>query len=570
MKLPRFRSVVFFLLAVVAAVFIPGFAAAAEKPQVAILPLVLHGPEEMGYLKDGIGAMLGSRLSAGAGVGIISRTAVEEAAGKVGKDAAAEAIGRELKADLVLSGSITSLGKGVSIDLRAIRAGEPVVVENFFASADDQSAIIRAVDKMAGEISAKMYGKTSGALSDPSVGRSTGLAIGAAPVAITPVVGAGTDQSEHPDRMFGNRGKTVPLGGGVIVQPVAIPEEAVLPAGNAGMVERSQYLAMEVQDFDSGDVYGDGTTQYVVAENDKVHVYRRNGSRLDEAGEVPFSVGYAKIISISVADLDKNGRAEIYISANSENDAISSGAEWNGSAFAPLFDKQSWHVKTLLVNDLEVLIGQKGDFDTPYAPGVFKLQVKEGKLEAGEKLALPDEVNIFDFTMADFTGDGQLEVAVIDQDDDLTLFSEGGDLLWRGDGNFGYTVRFVGKASGTVSQERKNFNVPSRLIARDLNGDGRSELVVMKNPSSLTTLIKTIASFTGGSIEAKSWNGISFVDLWSTGKIGSYIAGYQLEEKDAQGVRRLNVAVIGKKSGKLLKSSQSFLASYPVPELRVQ
>lgn len=332
------------------------------------------------------------------------------------------------------------------------------------------------------------------------------------------------------------------------------------PQGSQLSATRSQFLDMEVQVMDVGDVFGEGSTQVVVAEKRQVTVFRQDGNRLVKVGDVPAAPRHVKIIALNLADLNGNGRAEIYISAVSDNYPFSYAVEWDGRNFVKLFDKQPHYLRPLLIpGEGWILYGQESDNDAPVRPGIYKADAHDGSLLTDEaKLAVAEAVNLFEFVMGDFSGDGRLETAVQTQDDDLLLYNSDGEVLWKGSGNYGYTSRFIGPAYSGRSSEQKTLQVGTRLIAADLNGDGRQELVAMANPSGVSALLKTVGSFIGGSIKVMGWNGVTFTDLWSTGEIGSYVASYQLNAAEP----RLYIAMVSKKSGTLLNSLQSVVASY--------
>jgi len=529
-----------------------------SRPKVAIMPFELNAAADLAYLQAGVEAMLGSRLGSRGGVAVIDRQAVRKAMDD-SKSADPVVIGPGVGAELVLKGSITGLGNLISLDLRAVRVtGEPAD-ERFFATANSPGEVIAAIDQLVVEVGRKMF---KGGL------KQSGSEVRFGPVGPAQVeppkvekggADSGVDQSLHPDRLFREQAPVVPAvpaAGGVT--PVA-----GLP-GRPEMISRSQSLDLEVQDLDVGDVFGDGSQVVIMAEEHLIHVYRQEGNKLVESGKIPTPPSFARVVAVNLADLNGNGRAELYISAISGNQPYSYVVEWDGKAFVILCEKQPWHLRPVnLPGRGLVLVGQQGGEDRPVRGGLYVLAMTNGKLASGEKLAVPDSVNLFEFTMADFNGDGQSEVAAVDDGGILSLYGADGEVLWRGSDTYSHTVRYIGKASGAVD-DKTNRNVPARLIAADVNGDGRPELVVMKNPSGMAALLKTVSSFTGSSVQFLAWNGISFVDVWNTGEIGSYLADFQMTMAPAGTPSRLYLGLITKKSGLSFGDYRSVLAVYPL------
>ena len=93
---------------------------AADKTSVAVLPFAVHSAESLDYVRQGIWDMLTSRLSADDRISVLSRDlildALKGAAGKDLSQADVYGLGKTLKADFVVWGSITKIGNSLSID----------------------------------------------------------------------------------------------------------------------------------------------------------------------------------------------------------------------------------------------------------------------------------------------------------------------------------------------------------------------------------------------------------------------------------------------------------------------
>jgi TolB-like protein len=90
--------------------------AAAGSLRVALLPIVVHSAEaDTGYLSQGLGDMLASRIESTPGVSVVRPG--EDATGTTDRDAAIVA-GRSLGAAYVVYGSFTQFGTGASLDVR--------------------------------------------------------------------------------------------------------------------------------------------------------------------------------------------------------------------------------------------------------------------------------------------------------------------------------------------------------------------------------------------------------------------------------------------------------------------
>lgn len=96
----------------------PGLAFARPE-RVAGMPFEVHADRDLSSLTSGLGDMLASRLTNGAGVEVVPRADVMQ--GMAGQPAPADAkaireLGAKLQADYILTGSLTSLAHSLSLD----------------------------------------------------------------------------------------------------------------------------------------------------------------------------------------------------------------------------------------------------------------------------------------------------------------------------------------------------------------------------------------------------------------------------------------------------------------------
>ena len=93
---------------------------AKEKYTVAVLPFSLHSADNIEYVREGIGDMLSSRIAVTDKIVVTRKEAAQEALKRSGaKDLSmkdVQDIGKKLNADYVVWGSITKIGKSISID----------------------------------------------------------------------------------------------------------------------------------------------------------------------------------------------------------------------------------------------------------------------------------------------------------------------------------------------------------------------------------------------------------------------------------------------------------------------
>jgi TolB-like protein len=95
----------------------------AERPKIALLPVVVHSAERPDYLRDGMTDMLTSRFIQ---EGLFEVIRIEDPSMATTNLSEALEAGREKGADYVLFGSFTRFGAGASLDMQAaaVESGE--------------------------------------------------------------------------------------------------------------------------------------------------------------------------------------------------------------------------------------------------------------------------------------------------------------------------------------------------------------------------------------------------------------------------------------------------------------
>lgn len=485
----------------------------AQTGRIAFLPFKANAPQDMSYLTSGIRDMLASRLASEIGLTVIDKATVDKALASAGNPTQNDAylkLAKTLQADYLVAGSLTSLGSSLSLDAKffEVAKGQP---RNFYATAKNESEIIQSIDSLAWDISEKIFAhkRPATALVQPQA---------AGQPAAQPQYA-----TAHPDRAFASR---TGMGGG---------SPFIYPKGITSEFQKTQNMKLSLQYMETADLDGDGQEEVIFADIDSVQIYKRDENRLRKVGQIPGKAGY-RIHAITVADLDKNGKPEIYVSAADAKQPNSFAFEWLGADKANyLFQDARWYIRAMPIpGEGMVLAGQRAGSDKAVDPGIFRLDRANGDLKAGSVMEVPDSVNLFDFTIADLDNDGSREIIAIDQYDRLKVMRTSGTVLWKSDEFYGGTTRFIGGtealgASRTSGQESSaRIYIPSRIIAYDVNGDGQLDIIINKNLSTSSRLFTNMKNYPSGEIHALSWNGIALSELWRTRKIDGYIVDYLL------------------------------------------
>lgn len=568
-RFPLITILLFFII-------LSGNVSAAEetgKESIAILPFTANATKDIAYLQSGIRNMLASRLAADTGLRVIEQARVDQQAAAAGDNLQ---IGSALQADYLLSGTLTAIGQSISLDAKLYpvkNADKPV--ETFYASAATEDDIIDAVNSLAWDIAEKSFGKQRPVPKYPQQAQMPGTA--PMPMAQQgmqpPALPTGEPQGDpayrtaHPDRQFMGSYQGGAYGGG---SPILYPTAITSAFG----FTKTQNFDFSMQGFDIGDIDGDGKQDVALASKNKIFVYHLMDNRLMPFGEIELQSRY-KVISLDLADLNGNGKAEIYVTSVDWITPNSMGLEWQGKEFDYLFKNERWYVRTMYIpGPGKTLIGQRAEINAAFARGIYQLRVTDTIIQQEEKLSVPDALNLYDFSLADLDGDGKTEVIALDEYDKLKVLHPNGKQLWQSDETFGGSLTYVGGENPTAKSDKDILEtrvkdrtyIHSRIIIEDVNNDNQPDIVINKNLSTASRVLKNMKNYPSGEVHALAWNGIGLTDLWRTRKIDGYVASYQLDrDPDNKDAATLFVGIITNTGWMdVFSASDSTVLMYPL------
>ena len=484
---------------------IPGSYAKGPK-KVAILPFAMHADRDLTFLQDGIVDMLGSRLAWKGEVEVIEkeivRKKVAEIKGPLNKEKAI-VIGKALNANYVILGSLTVFGESVSIDSKILDVALSQELVTAFNQSKGMDEVIPTITQFAQDINDKIMGR----------------------VVRPPPVHATAPEA--------------PQGPGTLIRT----GKGVKAARKVGHVQR---FKLEIVGMDTGDVDGDGKKELVVIDKDTVYVYKWRNRSFSQFKVIKgkWSPNY---IYVSVADLDNNGRAEIYVSSLSAATVSSFVLEWQESQFKTIASGQSWLFRVIdIPGKGKTLVGQKREIDGAYMGEVHLLKREESRFTPAGSLKLPRFGNVFNFALAPFSHPQKPHTVMLNPYERLQVSDPQGEELWRSDEFFGGSLNFIEDKSGDSREGGlgKRLYIPSPIFLADVDDDGRQEVVVCQNKSTTGRITEHLRSFSSGMVHFMTWDGVALSTQWTSQKLGGAVVGYRVDDVDSDGQPELVVAAV--------------------------
>ena len=477
--------------------------------KVAILPFMIHSQENLDYLREGINDILTSRITVEQRVVVIERSVVERALYEEKPmrldETAATKIGMRIGADYIVLGSITKIGDYISLDARLISIAEekpPVTVFTQQKGIDD---VMVKIGDFAQDIGNKILGRRA---------------------------------------MAGRPGEPIYSSGRMIER---------FDRGDSVDFKKSQTFGFEIKGLAIGDVDGDKKNELVVMDTNNLYVFKYDGEKLRLFQKIETGSEY-NFLALDVADVNRNGVAEIIVTAVVEDSLRSFILEYEEGKFRKITEKAGWFYRVLdHPKDGSILVGQRMGGEGVPTGTIYQFVWKKNSFEKGSKMPIPRGTKIFGLAMVNFRSKETLDTLMLDDLDRLRMLSLDGKFSWNSGEQFGQTDNSyeTKKKKDEIYGFRQMGATPftriyihGRIIVKDLGGDGLKEVIISKNNASSMLGSEKARSFSDGQVYSLVWNGKTFAINWRTRKIDGYISDYQIKDVENDGEEELVVAVI--------------------------
>lgn len=486
------------------------------------------GAGDYAYLRDSVQAMLASRLATKDRVKVLEKTfsKAELRALKQSDATPIETIGGA-RADYLVSGSLFSLVSGLNIQVVMYPLAPEKEILRFSIVSKTAESLIADVEKLSREIAQDAFGYSADTGKQPDTGGQQSGVAGFVTV--------------HPEAAY-KKG----LYTGTILGYAGSGLQA-----KARAAKKSTTVSAEIEATAVGDADGDGTEEIFTLSGRTLKVFKVEGRVIKELAKISLSPRISRH-AISLADVDGDGRQEIYLSGTDGLYVSSAIMQWSkAGGLEELAEHVRYYLRPVWVpNKGWQLLGQKRGLQKTelLRSGVYLLNLQaDGKIQQGQQLPLPRSVNLFDFIYADINGDGTQEIVAVDQREKIKIYNNENQLIWVSNRNFGGSKSYLGPSvSGAVDEtSRRNFTpdedsnrelifVPGRLIATDVDGNGRAEIIINENASSPLNFFKRLRIYKGGAVVGLTWDGEGLKETWRTGNFRGYIAGYDFTFGDVK------------------------------------
>ena len=505
---------------------IAALAHAAGPQRVAILPFTANAKEDISFLVKGVRDMLATRLAWKDKVTVIEPEVVARVMKEVPPpytDQKARELGRRLQADAVVYGSITMLGKAVSVDARLVRVNSEAPALTAFVQASDLGQVIPQINTFAQRINAEIFKR--------------------------PEALAASKPQKKPDK-----GKTTAEG------PLAGLPENISPLNPLFMrslsgIESDRYwrsprIPGNITSLAVADIDLDGKNEILALLEHGLRVYRLAGRHFALVYELK-NGPTGEYLFVDAADVDGDGRPEIFVS-NLNNYTIQSFVlVWDPAGGLRYVAKDlPWYfrVQPNPTGKGKILLGQAKDAVEPFIGPIYEMKYHDGAYVPSKAIAKPDDyANIYNMLLADLNGSGRVMTLMIGPSYDLRVYSSKGERLWQSGEVYCASSKFIRQPPATNVEdpgwEDSWYFVPTRMVLTDLDHDGRPEVIVVRNRDRMHGFLEKMRLYYQGVIYSLYWNGMALAEDWRTPRISGYVTDYTIADVGNVGKPALVLAV---------------------------
>ena len=527
---------------------------AKDKYVVTVLPFTTHSAENIDYLKQGIGNMLSSRIAVPGKIDVTARNLV---AAEMKKTKAAELtladvhnIGRKLKSDYVVWGSITKIGNSISLDGKLVDINANKSDVSVFAQSQNIDDVLPKVNEFSQKIKSHILGTTA-AEAAPLV--SASARAGEEKTVSRPLPPGTTRESQIIAGMRETKRGT--MTSAIRTEFIESPEPI-----HRRDFWMSQHLPTELKGMAVGDVNNDGLNEIVTIDNNNIYIYQKKGRELILLEKIA-GKKHNQYISVDIADINRSGVAEIIVTSINNNNPNSFALEYKDGSYVTIASNIRWFLRVIdTASGISLLLGQKFGFDKPFDTQIYDMVWKNGEYVADEKMKIPIGLSIYGLTIADIGIGGGEKVIALDEMDYLCIFektnrhlsgiftlgfSRNDDLIWRSDSHFGGSNTLIGNIDRKRPAENENSSYANlRILTFDTNNDGKREIIIVKNISSTKRLFKHLNVYTASEIYNLEWDGLGLIENWRTKKINGYVADYAFKDVDNDGKPQIVLSLV--------------------------
>lgn len=317
--------------------------------------------------------------------------------------------------------------------------------------------------------------------------------------------------------------------------------------------DKTPDLPVDARYFAIADLDGDNVAEYVFSNEKKIFVYRIESSGWKEVWSetVPKNEREMQQFHIDVADINGNGRSEIFVTRMMNGTVTSYVIEFQDGSFRRIAEVPGFLRVIAYPGRGNVLIGQDYSPESFFAGNPREYTWSGSAYVRGTEIVLPKGVDLYSFVYANL-GESRPLLVSFDNDHRLVVYS-GDTPLWRSEAKY-LTVETVltkpltgleavfskdptaldksFQTSYSYIDKGRLVRISGRIVAVDLTGSGKDDIVVAKNSTEIF-----VGGYNGGELEVLTWNGTRLEPRWNVKDLPGPVLDIQASRPEKAGLQ---------------------------------
>jgi TolB-like protein len=292
-------------------------------------------------------------------------------------------------------------------------------------------------------------------------------------------------------------------------------------------VMRGPEFENEMRGLAVGNVFGDGRRTLVTTDGRRILAMAFDGTRYQRVWEgriPPPGNGFA----VDVADVNGDGRAEIFVTSYGGGRLSSFVLEFDGKEMRRVWDDVPLFFRSVpAANGRGVRVYAQraalgGAFEGPVRPILWQ----DGRYVEGPPLELPAGVNLYRFTPAEGLPHEGSAILAYDPKSFLEVVDASGKVRYRSKESFGGAEIALEVRPGPGLPGGFFTNPRVYLGARIVPREGRAQFLVPKNFLTANWFLSGFGIYDRSKLYGLRWDGESLQTAWETKEVDGYIADY--------------------------------------------
>jgi hypothetical protein len=309
-------------------------------------------------------------------------------------------------------------------------------------------------------------------------------------------------------------------------------------------------------DFAVGDLTGNGDKEFVIIDDHRVMIYKYENKNFRKVGQLTLKKNVDLFISVDVADINGNGRDEIFVT-NSRGDNLSSfvlEVVPGKKGLTRIWENVNRYFRVLRDFDgPPLLVSQSPGFEQPFRPGIHKIHSNKGKYKVGEDLPLQSGDHpfliLYGLAFGHLNSSKSKETIFLDNNYHLRVYSPGSRLLVRSDEYFGHDPRLIevgvhdvldGLSNSPEEPQPVRFKGRLQLVKHN----ARKFLLVPKNHRAGGSLLDSLVIISDSSLVFFAVSEEGLEKVHETKKQSGYLASFQVVDTGKGSGKQVHVASI--------------------------